>query len=147
MLRSASGDIQCTWMHVPPLLKAEPWHGQSKVFSRGFHCTRHPCKALACFGPSLRHSIKPARPAEQHSREKKGLAPQTCNPCNQVCLTACMPRASKSPQLASSRVGEQNMRHPPLHMQSATRLHSMSLRGTCVGDRTQTGQASSRGNC
>ena len=30
-------------MQMPSLLKAEPWQGQSKVFSSGFHCTRQPC--------------------------------------------------------------------------------------------------------
>lgn len=31
-------------MQMPSLLKADPWQGQSKVLSMGFHCTRQPYK-------------------------------------------------------------------------------------------------------
>ena len=33
-------------MQMPSLLKAEPWQGQSKVLSMGFHCTKQPCKNM-----------------------------------------------------------------------------------------------------
>lgn len=45
--------------------------------------------------PVLEQAIKPARPAKQHSREKEGAASRTCNPCNQVCLTALPAKPSK----------------------------------------------------
>ena len=72
-------------MHVPSLLKAEPWQGQSNVFSMGFHWTRQPCKNpmppqgldehMDVQGTDKHMSVTPQYKTAQGSTGSAGVAP------------------------------------------------------------------------